>query len=326
MYASLAIIVGRLIFLTLGGFFLFRPRWSQQKLYPPALFLTINILFPLFFVQRLPSGWDIAISQGWGWMAGFALLGLLTLAFYGWLGRILARRLPVEQPAQWTLLFAVHNAGFIPLPILDIFAPAAVTIYMFFYLLAFNLTFWTVVAKVVQREGGAKGRFITVNPPLVGILTGLFLAATGLWDIIPRAVRLPINWAESVALDAALVILGGALAAIPKEDLSIRKEFVQFSLIRLLALPALVLALMALPIWERIALFANNPELLWGIRLVLVLEAAVPPATNSMIATRAYGTERQVHYTASGMITSYLFAAVTLPLFLAATLALFYPG
>ena len=326
MYSSLAITVGRLIFLTLAGFLLFRPSWSQKKLYPPTLFLTINILFPLFFVQRLPSGWDLAISQGWGWMVGFFLLGLLTLAFYAWLGRFFARRLPVEQPAQWALLFSVHNAGFIPLPILDIFAPEAVTVYMFFYLLAFNLTFWTVVANVVQREGGSKGKLVTVNPPLIGILAGLFLAATGFWEMVPRIVRLPIGWAEAVALDAALVMLGGALAGIPREDLRIRREFVQFSLIRLLALPAAVLAIVALPVWENIEVLARNPELLWGIRLVLVLEAAVPPATNSMIATRAYGTSRQVHYTASGMIASYLFAAVSLPLFLAATLTLFYPG
>ena len=257
-------------------------------------------------------------------MVGFFLLGLLTLAVYAGVGRFFAARLPVEQPAQWTLLFAVHNAGFIPLPIMDIFAPEAVTVYMFFYLLAFNLTFWTVVANVVQREGGAKAKPININPPLIGILTGLFLAATGLYDQLPRFVRMPIGWAETVALDAALVMLGGALAGIPKEDLRVRKEFLVFSGIRLVALPAAVLAVLALPVWGRIPFLAANPELLWGLRLVLVLEAAVPPATNSMIATRAFGTARQVHYTASGMITSYLVAAITLPAFLAATIALFY--
>lgn len=324
MYTSLAIVVGRLIFLTLGGFALFRPAWSQKRLYPAALFLTLNVLFPLFFVRRMPAGWETAVTAGWGWMVGFFLLGIGTLAFYAWLGRLFAKRLPVEQPAQWTLLFAVHNAGFIPLPIMDIFAPEAVTVYMFFYLLAFNLVFWTVVANVVQREGGGTSRLITVNPPLVGILIGIFLAITDLYDRIPGLLQLPIEWAEAIALDAALVILGGALAAIPKEDLRIKKEFVHFSLIRLVAFPAVVLAFVALPIWAHIPMLARNPELLWGMRLVLVLQAAVPPATNSMIATRAFGTERQVHYTASGMITAYLFSAVTIPFFLAASLALFY--
>lgn len=326
MYTSLAIVIGRLIFLTLAGYVLFRPAWSQKRLYPVALFLTLNVLFPLYFVRRMPEGWETAVSAGWGWMVGFFLLGAGTLAFYGWLARGIVRRLPVEQPPQWVLLFAVHNAGFIPLPIMEIFAPEAVTVYMFFYLLAFNLIFWTVVANVVQREGGGKGKLITINPPLVGILIGLFLAMTDLYARIPELLQLPIESAAAIALDAALVILGGALAAIPKEDLRIRKEFVQFALVRLVALPALALAFVSLPVWSRIPVFAGSPELLWGLRLVLVLQAAVPPATNSMIAVRAYGTERQVHYTASGMITAYLFSAVTIPLFLAVSLALFYTG
>jgi hypothetical protein len=324
VYTSLAIVVGRLIFLTLAGFLIFRPAWSQKRLYPAALFLTLNVLFPLYFVRRMPQGWDTAVSAGWGWMVGFFLLGVGTLAFYAWLARRLVRRLPVEQPSQWILLFAVHNAGFIPLPIMEIFAPEAVTVYMFFYLLAFNLVFWTVIANVVQREGGAKGKLITINPPLLGIVVGLLLAITDLYEYIPELLQVPIEWAAAIALDAALVILGGALAGIPRADLRVKKEFVHFSLIRLVALPAVVFALVSLPLWSRIPLFAESPELLWGMRLVLVLQAAVPPATNSMIATRAFGTERQVHYTASGMITSYLFSAVTIPLFLAASLALFY--
>lgn len=326
MYLSLATVVARLILLTLGGFLIFRHPRLQRRVYPAALFLTLNILFPLFFVHRLPTGWEAAVRAGWWWMVGFFLLGLATLGVYALLGRRLANRMRPEQPRQWTLLFAVHNAGFIPLPILDIFAPEAVTVYMFFYLLAFNLTFWTVVANVVQKEGGGKGKLITVNPPLVGILTGLLLAATGLYDLIPEVVKLPIRAAEAVALDAALFILGGALAGIPREDLRIRREFIRFSLVRLAALPAVVLVIMALPVWQLIPIFARNEELLWGVRLVLVLEAAVPPATNSMIATRAYGTEQQIHYTAGGIINSYLFSAVSLPIFLALTLALFYPG
>ncbi|MFW5812164.1 MAG: AEC family transporter [Alkalispirochaetaceae bacterium] len=326
MYLSLATVVARLILLTLGGFLVFRHPQMQRRLYPPALFLTLNILFPLFFVHRLPTGWEAALSAGWWWMVGFFILGLGTLGTYALLARRLAPRMRPEQPRQWTLLFAVHNAGFIPLPILDIFAPEAVTIYMFFYLLAFNLTFWTVVAGMVQREGGGQGKLFTVNPPLVGILIGLLLAVTGVYDLIPQIVKLPIRAAEFVALDAALFILGGALAGIPKEDLRIRAEFIRFSLVRLAALPGVVLLIMALPFWQLIPIFARNEELLWGIRLVLVLEAATPPATNSMIATRAYGTERQLHYTAGGIINSYLFSALSLPLFLALTLALFYPA
>jgi hypothetical protein len=45
------------------------------------------------------------------------------------------------------------------------------------------------------------------------------------------------------------------------------------------------------------------------------LEAAVPPATNLAIATKAFGSEEQLHYAGTGLILTYLASAAGIPLF-----------
>lgn len=59
------------------------------------------------------------------------------------------------------------------------------------------------------------------------------------------------------------------------------------------------------------------PEsLLVPMKLALILQAAVPPSTNLMIATKKYGTEQQVAYIAGGEIVTYLASVLTMPIVL----------
>jgi hypothetical protein len=52
-----------------------------------------------------------------------------------------------------------------------------------------------------------------------------------------------------------------------------------------------------------------------GCSLYSYLEAAVPPATNLAIATKAFGSEEQLHYAGTGLILTYLASAAGIPLF-----------
>jgi len=188
------------------------------------------------------------------------------------LGRFLVHRtrlLQTEHPRELVSLFAVHNAGYLPLPILSVFAPQSLMVYMFFFVLAFNLIFWTVAVSYMSGRGRLVFR---LNVPIVGIFVGLLLAVFHLYRFVPSIIRLPI---------------------------------------KLLIFPALFMIAMIF-----VPLRGLPPGLAFGIRLGVVLQAAVPPATNLMIVAKAFGTEKQVHYTGSGIIVTYLSSLVTLPLFL----------
>jgi predicted permease len=153
-----------------------------------------------------------------------------------------------------------------------------------------------------------------LNPPVVGILLGLLLAVTGWYDAFPGWVRAPFRWASVIALDAIMVVLGAVLASIPAAGLSFRREFGGLVLVKMLLYPLAVLGIMAL-----IPLRGVDAEVASGIKLALVLEAAVPPATNVLVITKAYGTKEQVEYAGGAIVTTYAASLVLLPLFLIAS-------
>ncbi|HUX13140.1 MAG TPA: AEC family transporter [Spirochaetia bacterium] len=311
MFQPILLVVLRLFGLTLAGYLLFRIPIFRRRVLDPFVLLVLNVLFPLYFVHNFPAGWDAAVSVGWQWMAiffgaCFVLIGLQIV-----IGRYLVYHTGLfrtEHPRELISLFAIHNAGYLPLPILAVFAPRSLMVYMFFFVLAFNLVFWTVAVSYMSGHGRLIFR---ANVPLVGIFVGLLLAVFHLYHYAPEFVRVPIRFAGDLSMDLVLVALGGVLATIPASDLRLRREFGSLVLLKLVLYPALVLVAMAF-----VPLRGLSPELAFGIRLGVVLQAAVPPATNLMIVAKAYGSEEQVRYVGSGIIVTYLASLVTLPLFL----------
>lgn len=314
MIPPIVIAVGRLAGLTLLGYLVFSPAKIRKHLLPVVLHLVMNVVFPLYFVFRLPSGWHSisAIPVTAPIFFFFLFLGTVTVQLVlakWWVGR-LGERGPV-QPVEFVLLATFQNAGFIPLPILERIAPDTLVLSMFFYLLAFNSVFWSIAGPVV-RSGSLRLSDLKfqLNPPLVGIFGGLILAVTGWYRIIPPGIWEPVSSGISVALDAALFVLGGILAGMPREHLRISRDVRLFVAGRMVVYPAVVLAV-------SVVLYLAIPTaFVAGLAIVLVLEATVPPATNAMVIIRAHGTDAQVAYSGNMILITYLVSAVTVPVFM----------
>lgn len=319
MFQPILVTTARLIILMIAGYIVFQPRFLRQHILPRLLSLTVNVLLPVYFITAFAAGWDSAVEAGWGWMPVFFFASVVMMGFQAVVGTYLVRRVRIfasPHPRAWVALFAVQNVGFIPLPILAAIAPEEINIYMFFFVLAFVIIFWTLVVSLVSAEGGRL--VFKPNMPLAGIVAGMVIAVFGLYDYIPGVLQATMEWLSEPALDLILFVLGGILATIPKADLKYRPEFGSLIWLRMLLYPAAMLGVLAL-----IPFNGLSAEMAYGIRLVLVLEAAVPPATNLIVAAKKYGTEAQVHYMASGMLVTYIASFVTMPLFLIASHAAF---
>ena len=319
MFQPILIAIARLVGLMVAGYLLFLPRLMRQRLLPIVLSIAVNVMLPLYFITEFGAGWRNAVAAGWKWMPIFFFACVIMLAAQAAVGTYLVRHVRAfssPQPRVWVALFAIQNVGFIPLPILAVIAPKEINIYMFFFMLAFVLIFWTLVVSLVSAEGGRL--LVRFNMPLFGILVGLVVAVFGLYQSIPDSVRTVMEWLAAPALDLVLVVLGGILATIPREDLQYRPEFGHLILWRMVVYPVAMLGVLLLVPFEGLPV-----QIVYGMKVGLVLEAAVPPATNLIIATKQFGTEQQVHYMASGMLVTYLASFVTMPLFLLASHAVF---
>lgn len=318
MYQPIFEAVLKLAGLAFLGFALFRIPVMGRRVLKPAIFTVMNILFPLYFLQRLPLGWEEAVSVGSHWLliyfiAGFVMIGTQVVIAQVLVG---ARPLHSHQPNSMIALFSIHNAGFIPLPIIEALAPPEVSIYMFMFILAFNIILWTAAVSLVSA---GPARFtLKLNPPLIGLIAGLLLANFDLSGYIPHFVRPLLEFSGEYALDLMLVMLGAVLATIPRKDLKYRPEFGRLVLLRFVLYPAVFIGIAAL-----LPLHVLSPSMQWGIRLSLILQAAVPPATNLLLVAKIYGTEKQVHYIGTGILITYLSTVITLPIFLVLATYLF---
>ncbi|MFW5695502.1 MAG: hypothetical protein ACOCYB_10050, partial [Alkalispirochaeta sp.] len=52
--------VGYLTVLAGAGYLVFRHPWMQRRIFPKYLVLILSILFPFYFVVRVPTGWASA--------------------------------------------------------------------------------------------------------------------------------------------------------------------------------------------------------------------------------------------------------------------------
>lgn len=302
------------------GFLLFRPQVLQTRAYPHFVFLVLNVMLPLYFVQRIPAGWASTAGLGAAFLGFFFALCLVMILLQAWLGSFLARRREagVTMPTQFIVLFALHNAGFLPLPILERLVSDTIMIATFFYLFAFNLVFWSIALPIIRQGHFSLRSFrFRLSPSLVGMGIGFALAVSGADRYIPAPMERIMGRIGDLALDAILVALGGALAGI-RERIKIEREHLIFALIKLVAYPTVMLALAALP-WPGF----RDPEYAWGMRAFLVLQAAVPPATQTLVLTRSIAGEEAAHYTGKMILVTYLISLVTIPLFMALTISLF---
>lgn len=317
MIGSTLIVLVRIFGLTAAGFIVFQLRFLQDRVLPPIVFVTVNVLFPMYSVYSLSAGWSEATSGGIVWMAIFFVACVLTIGLQTGVAFAVVNRTKIfatERPNQLRVLFAAHNAGYIPLPILGPLVSPSVLVYMFFYVLAFQLLFWTVALSAIRGSGGVSFR---LSMPLVGIVVGLVVAATNTYRFMPAPIEFVFSFAGSYAMDFILVVLGGILAGIPRHHMRFRPEFGWFVVAKMIAFPALMV-----PVSWLLTRGIADPNLAFGIRLALVIEAAVPPATNIMIATKQFGQEEDVRYTGTAILVTYAAAAVTLPLFVTLTLYL----
>lgn len=311
MFLEIVIPVARLFVLTIAGFVLFKFRVVERHLLKPVVFLTINVIFPIYFMYSIPKQWADGLAAGWIWMVVFLVAYLIMLGLQVVLARLLINRvsfLKTGYPRELLVLFAMHNAGYIPIPIIAALAPPAVSVYMSFYVMPFVFLFFSVAVWIIQGSSGGSG--FKINGPMVGLLAGLLLAVTGLADRLPDWVTRVLEIPASIALDLIMVVLGAILASISRIGFRYRKEYSGFVLIKMVIYPALVLvALLFLPL-------GGDPAITAGIKLALVLEAAVPPATNILVVTQAYGNREQVEYAGSAIIFTYLAGLVLMPVFL----------
>jgi hypothetical protein len=175
-------------------------------------------------------------------------------------------------------------------------------IYLFLFLVAFNLVMFSVGVYFLTFSKGKKFDWWSLlNPPVVSTFIGLAAAAFGLNRFIPETVIKPLQMTGDCTLPLATFIVGGNLAAIHLGKLHL-KPVILMAAAKLIILPLIGLILVCR---------FHPPELLG---LLIIMQLAMPPATNLSVLITQY--KRQDVLVSEGIFYCHVLSIVTIPVFL----------
>ena len=246
------------------------------------LSLVLNLLFPAFIIHHLLD--TNSLGSGSIILAAAAIGGLSIIMGLG-VAYVAARSIRMEKAHRRTFAVAagLQNYGFIPIPILlALFGKEIIPIQLMFST-GLEIVLWT--AAIMILTGGKSGGWKNLlNTPLLTTVACLVLNSIFSVHQLPGILSSPISMLSACAVPVSLLLIGAII-----RDLLHRSagrgnpgtrhlpEIIMAIVVRLIALPALML------------LLAGLAPLPLELKRILVIQAAMPAAVFPILLVRRYG-------------------------------------
>ncbi|MFA5411164.1 MAG: AEC family transporter [Candidatus Omnitrophota bacterium] len=296
--------VTQILILGAIGYFLVRRNILGQEGLNSLSRLAIEVTLPvLVFCQLIqefrfnlyPDWWLFPLLSILVTVIGLAIGGLFTFFING-----------TQHRLQFLSLVTFQNSGYLPLGLIATLLPkekaAPMLVYLFLFLLGFNLVMWSAGVYLLTFSRAKKfelGSFF--SPPVIAIIFSLLLVFFGLQRFFGESLLKPLKMVGDCTLPLAMLVVGGNLAQIRLKEVDKKAIFLMI-IAKLAILPLLGLLL--------IRQF-KFPEMLG---LLLLIELAMPPATSLSLITSHYKKEDLL--ISQGVFYGHLFSIATIPLFL----------
>lgn len=241
----------------------------------------INCLYPCLIVDKIllsEAVKDVSLTL-WTLPLGFFFITMgLALSK---LGAFLVGIPAGKQRNSFAMTCGIQNYGFAAVPIVLALFPADLLGVLFVHSLGVEVALWTVGIAVLQ--GRAPTRFKSLlSAPIVAVVVGLTLSLSGAGDALKGASVLTpgftmLSWLGACSFPVGLLLIGATLWDELKHCLPTLRVFFTSAVLRLGILPLLMLGVTyVLPL----------PA---ALKLVLVVQAAMPSAVMPIVLSRMYG-------------------------------------
>jgi hypothetical protein len=289
------------------GFILVRKKFIDQQALSFLTRLLIIIILPLFIFTKIIKSFSFSLYPNW-WVFPFLSLIINTAGFavgYLWF-RLFGIVKSTEGKKQLISLIGFQNSGYIPLilsaALLSTLDAEVMFIYIFLFLLGFNLAVWSFGVWFLSRHRIKDFELGTIfSPPVVATVVSLILVAIGVDKYIPGFLFRPAGLLGDCLLPISMIVVGGNLALVSLRDVN-KAAVINVVIVKLVLLPILALLIL----WQL------KPEYLMGF--LLILEAAVPSATSLSLILRHYSLEDK--FISHGVFFTHIVCVFTIPLFI----------
>lgn len=303
--------VTQIFLLAAIGYFLVKKNILGQEGLNALSRLVVEITLPtLIFCQLIkdfrfnlyPNWWifpllSIAITAA-GLVVGFLFVGLIK---------------GPQHKLQFLSLVGFQNSGYLPLALVAALLPKekvdTMFIYLFLFLLGFNLVIWSLGVYMLTFSRTKKFELGSLfSPPVIAAVFSLIFIFFGLNKFVPDVLLRPLRMVGDCTLPLAMFVVGGNLAQIHLGHVD-KKAIFFMSLAKLVILPLLGLGLI---------LKFKFPEL---IGLLMIMQLSMPSATTLSLIVRHY--KREDSLISQGVFFSHVLSLLTMPVFLSLYFALF---
>ena len=302
--------IAQIFFLGAVGYFLVKRNILSAEGLSALSRIVIQVILPALIFSQLIRKFTFTLYPQW-WI--FPLISLMITVLSLGLAMIFGG--VVKKPAfkeQFFSLIVFQNSGYLPLALVAaIFSGEQLStmfIYIFLFLLGFDLVMWSLGIYMLTRKSEQKFKLSSIfSAPVIANLGSLLIIFLGLNKFISHAGLLPFEMIGNCTLPLAMFIVGGNIALIRLEHIHKREVF-WIVLSKLVILPAVGLCLV---------LFLKLPELLG---FLIVMQCAMPSATSLSVIISHYKKEDSL--ISQGIFFSHIISLLTIPLFLSLYLAL----
>ena len=301
--------VTKIFFLGEIGYFLVKKNALGEAGLDALSCLTIGVTMPFLIFCELIKGFTFTFYAKW-WL--FPLISIaITLLGLG-VGSIFLKFIRGhEHKMQFLTLIAFQNSGYLPLALVSSLLPQGqlgpMFIYLFLFLLGFNLLIFSLGVYMLASKKGDKFELKSIfSPPVLATLITLLLILFKL-NRIPDSVYKPLKLMGDCTLPLAMLVVGGNLAQIQLGRID-KKAIFLMSLAKLVILPGLGLLLLL------------KFKLPYLIGLLILIQLAAPPATTPSVIIRHYKKDDLL--ISQGIFFGHILGLISLPVFLSLYFAL----
>ncbi len=267
--------------------------------------VTVNVLLPAMIFANITRNFHPENNPIW-WI--LPITALATISFSILLARLFFWK---EIPAKKNMLgiAGIQNAAYLVLPVGKNLFPdqfAEFSSLCFLYVLGMNYMLWSVGKYLTTSAEHEKLKLSNaITPPFVACLLSITLVLLNLRPYVPALILDPVDLLGQATVPLATFILGGVLGSIHLRIRPYLWDTARVVSVKLIITPLITIFVLY---WlrDRIDLLTSK---------LLVLEAAVAPATGLILQVRNYGGD--VQKVSSVMLVNYLLCLITMPIWMA---------
>ncbi len=290
------------------GYYLVKKDIISQEGLSGLTRLLVQVTLPVLMFCELTRNFTFSLYPHW-WV--FPLISIAITGIGFGLG-FLAQWFIKDHKTQFLSLITFQNSGYLPLILVATLLPkyeiGSMFIYIFLFLLGFNLTIWSVGVHMLTSARAKRPELASLfNPPVIATLFSLFFIALELNRFTPHAIVKPMRMVGDCTLPLAMFVVGGNLASIELGKID-KKTLILVSLLKLIVLPFIGL----------LFVLAFRIEKLVG--LLVVMQLAMPPATTLSVIMRHYNKKDAL--ISQGIFFGHILSLITIPVFLSLYFAL----